>query len=210
MKITVKHNGKVMAIESADPAAGVPDTTQGAGPDLIKLQDDAKKDPKDPQAEFDATVPETQTPVETDDKAEPASTKANESALAGFLGKLSPAQKKELAGILAKESADAEGGEEPAPAAEPVTEPEAPAAEPTTDGDEGVGEVTQADGATVVEVNGVTITVTDDNSAAEPEAPAAEPTSPEATTDSTDPIAAEPAAAQSLESFFANLDLKNL
>ena len=56
MKITVKHNGKVMAIESADPAAGVPDTTQGAGPDLIKLQDDAKKDPKDPQAEFDANA----------------------------------------------------------------------------------------------------------------------------------------------------------
>ena len=58
-KITIKHNGKVISLESADPAAGVPDTTQGAGPDLIQLQDDAKKEPTDPQAEFDAAVPAT-------------------------------------------------------------------------------------------------------------------------------------------------------
>ena len=208
-KITIKHNGKVISLESADPAAGVPDTTQGAGPDLIQLQDDAKKEPTDPQAEFDAAVPATQSATETDDKPEEAGEKANES-IAAFVKTLTPAQKKMFAGICSKESDEPEV---PATPAEPAA-PEAPAAD-----EGGVGEVTQTANETVVEANGLTITISDD-AAAEPAAPAAEPEEPApapaadpepaASTDSADPNGDAAGAETSMESIFANLSLRDL
>ena len=208
-KITIKHNGKVISLESADPAAGVPDTTQGAGPDLIQLQDDAKKEPTDPQAEFDAAVPATQSATETDDKPEEAGEKANES-IAAFVKTLTPAQKKMFAGICSKES------DEPEVPATPA-EPEEPA--PAAD-EGGVGEVTQTANETVVEANGLTITISDDAAAAEPAAPAAEPEEPApapaadpepaASTDSADPNGDAAGAETSMESIFANLNLRDL
>lgn len=206
-KITIKHNGKVISLESADPAAGVPDTTQGAGPDLIQLQDDAKKEPTDPQAEFDAAVPATQSATETDDKPEEAGEKANES-IAAFVKTLTPAQKKMFAGICSKESDEPEV---PATPAEPAA-PEAPAAD-----EGGVGEVTQTANETVVEANGLTITIADD-AAAEPAAPAAEPEEPApaadpepaASTDSADPNGDAAGAETSMESIFSNLNLRDL
>lgn len=208
-KITIKHNGKVISLESADPAAGVPDTTQGAGPDLIQLQDDAKKEPTDPQAEFDAAVPATQSATETDDKPEEAGEKANES-IAAFVKTLTPAQKKMFAGICSKESDEPEV---PATPAEPAA-PEAPAAD-----EGGVGEVTQTANETVVEANGLTITISDD-AAAEPAAPAAEPEEPApapaadpepaASTDSADPNGDAASAETSMESIFNNLNLRDL
>lgn len=205
-KITIKHNGKVISLESADPAAGVPDTTQGAGPDLIQLQDDAKKEPTDPQAEFDAAVPATQSATETDDKPEEAGEKANES-IAAFVKTLTPAQKKMFAGICSKESDEPEV---PATPAEPAA-PDAPA---TDEG--GVGEVTQTANETVVEANGLTITIADDAPAADPEpaapdvpAPAADP-EPAASTDSADPNGDAAGAETSMESIFNNLNLRDL
>jgi len=206
-KITIKHNGKVISLESSDPAAGVPDTTQGAGPDLIQLQDDAKKEPTDPQAEFDAAVPATQSATETDDKPEEAGEKANES-IAAFVKTLTPAQKKMFAGICSKESDEPEV---PATPAEPAA-PDAPA---TDEG--GVGEVTQTANETVVEANGLTITIADDTAAAEPAepaapdapAPAADP-EPAASTDSADPNGDAAGAETSMESIFANLNLRDL
>jgi len=222
MKITVKQNGKAISIESADPAAGVPDVTQGAGPDLLKLQDNAQKAPTDPQAEFDATKPATQTATEKTDKPEEAGEKANESAMAGFIKGLTPAQKKQLAGILSKESD--EPTDPAAAATEPAT-PETPAAPETEPAaDDGVGEVTQNPGETVIEANGLTITVTDDAAGASPEtepAPAGDPepdSTAAETTDSADPNAAPAAGAATgtesagatLDDFFANLNLANL
>lgn len=208
-KITIKHNGKVISLESADPAAGVPDTTQGAGPDLVQLQDDAKKEPTDPQAEFDAAVPATQSATETDDKPEEAGEKANES-IAAFVKTLTPAQKKMFAGICSKESDEPEV---PATPAEPAA-PEAPAAD-----EGGVGEVTQTANETVVEANGLTITISDD-AAAEPAAPAADPEEPApapaadpepaASTDSADPNGDAAGAETSMESIFNNLNLRDL
>ena len=228
-KITIKHNGKVISLESSDAAAGVPDTTDGAGPALPKLEDDIQKNPSDPQAEFDAANPATQTATEKDDKPEEAGKKANESMMAGFLKSLNGAQKKQLAAILSRESDDPDAGA----ATEPVT-PAEPVAPTSTVGEEdngeGVGEVTQTANETVVEANGLTITISDDASAA-PEAPAEPATE---ATDSADPNAAAPAAgtegacakgkgsgctegsepapagSTSLESFFANLNLANL
>lgn len=219
-KITIKHNGKVISLESSDAAAGVPDTTDGAGPALPKLEDDIQKNPSDPQAEFDAANPATQTATEKDDKPEEAGKKANESMMAGFLKSLNGAQKKQLAAILSRESDDPDAGA----ATEPVTpaEPAAPEASVDEDNGEGVGEVTQTANETVVEANGLTITISDDASAA-PEAPAEPATE---ATDSADPNAAvpvagtegacakgsepAPAGSTSLESFFANLNLANL
>lgn len=227
-KITIKHNGKVISLESSDAAAGVPDTTDGAGPALPKLEDDIQKNPSDPQAEFDAANPATQTATEKDDKPEEAGKKANESIMAGFLKSLNGAQKKQLAAILSRESDDPDAGA----ATEPVTPAEPAAPTPTVDEDngEGVGEVTQTANETVVEANGLTITISDDASAA-PEAPVEPATE---ATDSADPNAAAPVAgtegacakgkgsgctegsepapagSTSLESFFANLNLANL
>lgn len=228
-KITIKHNGKVISLESSDAAAGVPDTTDGAGPALPKLEDDIQKNPSDPQAEFDAANPATQTATEKDDKPEEAGKKANESMMAGFLKSLNGAQKKQLAAILSRESDDPDAGA----ATEPVTPAEPAAPTPTVDEEdngEGVGEVTQTANETVVEANGLTITISDDASAA-PEAPVEPATE---ATDSADPNAAAPAAgtegacakgkgsgctegsepapagSTSLESFFANLNLANL
>ena len=97
--------------------------------------------------------------------------------MAGFLKSLNGAQKKQLAAILSRESDDPDAGA----ATEPVT-PAEPVAPTSTVGEEdngeGVGEVTQTANETVVEANGLTITISDDASAA-PEAPATEPAAEE-------------------------------
>ena len=72
-KITITAGKKVISIESDD--AGVPDVTKDAGPDLLKLQNDAMAAPNEENAEFNAAQPDSQ--VESEDKPQEAET-ANE------------------------------------------------------------------------------------------------------------------------------------
>jgi hypothetical protein len=204
-KIIIKNKDKVIAVESSDPAAGVPDVTDGAGPNLIELQDDAKKAPTDPQAEFDAAQPATQSQTEHDDKPEEAGEKANEAALISALAALPADQKKRIFAAVSKESDD------PAPSADPAPDPAPADPEPAPAGDDvGVGEVTENPNETVIEANGLTITISDDSAAADPApdpAPADPDDTPENSTDNADPDAE---ADKSLESFWKNMDLKKL
>lgn len=213
MKINITKNGQTISLES--DSAGVPDVTEGAGPDLIQLQEDAKKNPSDPNAEFDSNVPSTQSETEHDDKPEEAE-KANEAMFLGRLfAKATPKEKVALAAVLAREAAEpdaanpAAGAEDdepetPAPEATPAAEPEA-----TPAPEENPAEVTQTPDATVVEVDGVKIEISNDtddagdDSAAPAPAPEAEPE-----TSTEEEPAADPN--QSIESLFANLDLQDL
>jgi len=205
MKINITKNGQTISVES--DSAGVPDVTNGAGPDLLELQEEAKKSPSDPNAEFNADDPSTQSETEHDDKPEQAQ-KANEAfRLVGSMVKKNPALIKKLFGQESDEpDNETDTATEPAAtdtadtATEPATETE------TTDNN---AEVTQTSDATVVEVDGVKIEITnDDNVESEPaaEEPPVE-TEPETSTEG-DGEAANPD--QSLESLFANFNLDNL
>ena len=219
MKINITRNGKTFSIESED-AAGVPDVTQNAGPDIMKLADDAQKPASDDESEFDSNAaPAVQTKAEADDKTESVEEKASEAyGIAALLKKTNPKVLAKVKSILlSEESADKTCEEDSTtvttttetPAEEPAA-PEAPA-------EEGVGEVTQADGSTVIEANGLTITIENDDSAAPADTPAEEPAAPEAPAP-VDTPAEEPAksedcgdpAQNSIESFFANLNLNDL
>lgn len=204
MKINITKNGQTISVES--DSAGVPDVTQGAGPDLIELQDDAKKNPSDPNAEFNADDPSTQAQAEHDDTPEQAQ-KANEAfRLVAGMVKKDPTLVKKLFGQESDEPDNTPPAADPAPA-EPETEP---AADPAPAEDNNA-EVTQTSDATVVEVDGVKIEITNDDAPAAEE-PAADPdpapAEPETSTEGDDGTAADPNA--SLESLFANFDLTKL
>lgn len=207
MKINITKNGQTISVES--DSAGVPDVTQGAGPDLLELQDDAKKNPSDPNAEFNADDPSTQAQAEHDDTPEQAQ-KANEAfrLVAGMVKKDPALVKKLFAAQESDEPDNTPPAADPAPA-EPATEPTEPA-EPAPAEDNNA-EVTQTSDATVVEVDGVKIEITNDDAPAAEE-PAADPdpapAEPETSTEGDDGAAADPNA--SLESLFANFDLSKL
>lgn len=209
MKINITKNGQTISVES--DSAGVPDVTQGAGPDLLELQDDAKKNPSDPNAEFNADDPSTQAQAEHDDTPEQAQ-KANEAfrLVAGMVKKDPTLVKKLFAAQESDEPDNTPPAADPAPA-EPATEPTEPA-DPAPAEDNNA-EVTQTSDATVVEVDGVKIEITNDDApAAAAEEPAADPdpapAEPETSTEGDDGAAADPNA--SLESLFANFDLTKL
>lgn len=208
MKINITKNGQTISVES--DSAGVPDVTQGAGPDLLELQDDAKKNPSDPNAEFNADDPSTQAQAEHDDTPEQAQ-KANEAfrLVAGMVKKDPTLVKKLFAAQESDEPDNTPPAADPAPA-EPATEPTEPA-DPAPAEDNNA-EVTQTSDATVVEVDGVKIEITNDDAPAAAEEPAADPdpapAEPETSTEGDDGAAADPNA--SLESLFANFDLTKL
>lgn len=211
MKINITRNGKTFSIESED-AAGVPDVTEDAGPNLMTLTEDAQKPASDKEAEFDSNVPATQAQTEEDDKTESVEEKAAEAyGIAALLKKTDPKVLAKVKKILtSKESEDnCEGNECPTPAPAPAPIPE------NSNTDEGVGEVTQSDGATTIQANGLTITIEDDVSKAPvEETPAEEPSVPETpaepdkSEDCGDP--SQGPAQSSIESFFANLNLNDL
>lgn len=194
MKIKIRQGKKVISLEADD--AGVPDTTKDAGADVLELNDDAQLPGSDENAEFDAADTTTFSAVENDDKAEHADSRANEAVNALF---------NQIFGI---ESAAPAPAPNPTPAQKTQSlEDDVPAAETET----GAGEVTERPGVTEVDLgNGTVITidstgedsdgVVDD---AEPEAPAEPGESPENPAQSVD-------GDTSLESFWANLDLKSL
>lgn len=225
MKINITQNGKTISVESADANASVPDTTTDAGPDLMALQDDAMKPGSDKEAEFDADDPATQTKTEADDTTEEAE-KANEAViLAKYLKSASGRN------ALRKALKSVEDGEDPASATdtpttptdagtEPAADP-APAADDTTTTSSDVGEVTQTDDEIVIDAgNGVQITVTNDEATASDDTPTDSPAADSGEcgdagagvpgAESSDAPAADPNADQSLESFFANLNLNDL
>lgn len=216
MKINITKNGQTISVES--DSAGVPDVTQGAGPDLLELQDDAKKNPSDPNAEFNADDPSTQAQAEHDDTPEQAQ-KANEAfRLVAGMVKKDPSLVKKLFGQESDEPDNTPPAADPAPAepaepAEPATEPATEPAEPAdpAPAEDNNAEVTQTSDATVVEVDGVKIEITNDAAPATEE-PAADPdpapAEPETSTEGDDGAAADPNA--SLESLFANFDLTKL
>ena len=73
--IKIASGNQVISIESDN--TGVPDVTEGTGPDMIKLQDDAMAAPNAENAEFNSAEPDS--PVESQDKPQEVE-KANESA----------------------------------------------------------------------------------------------------------------------------------
>lgn len=224
MKINITQNGKTISVESADANASVPDTTTDAGPDLMALQEDAKKEGSDSEAEFDADNPATQTKTEADDTTEEAE-KANEAViLAKYLKSASGRN------ALRKALKSVEDGEDPAAATDTPTTPTDAGSEPTDPAPAGddastttsdVGEVTQTDDEIVIDAgNGVQITVTNDE-VAEDNDPVSSPAEDGAEcgdatgagvpgAEGADAPAADPNADQSLESFFANLNLNDL
>ncbi len=193
MKIKIRQGKKVISLESDD--AGVPDTTVDAGADVLELNDSAQLPGSDANAEFDAADSDTFSAVEDDDSTEHADGRANEAVNALF---------NQIFGV---ESAGSQMISTPNPNM---------AAEDDGVGDEagaeaGAGEVTERPGVTEVDLgNGTVITIdstgdeTAGNEAAEatPEEPGEGPSDPAQSADA--------GAETSLESFWANLDLKSL
>ena len=189
MKIKIKQGKKVISLEADD--AGVPDTTKDAGADVLELNDDAQLPGSDDNAEFDAADTATFSAVESDDHVEHADSRANEAVNALF---------NQIFGI-----------ESAAPV--PNSKPQAQSLEdddPAPDTESGAGEVTERPGVTEVDLgNGTVITIDstgeDDSSSdvgsdSAPEEPGEGPENPAQSTDGD----------TSLESFWANLDLKSL
>ncbi len=195
--IKIQSGKQVISIESDD--AGVPDVTEGTGPNLLDLQDDAMANPNEENAEFDAAIDDSA--VESEDKPQSVEEVAAES----FFGA--------LFGLEDGEEAAVTGGEEPAPEQSdtPVTPDETPA-EDAGDGEgDGAGEVTESDGVTTIDTGDTVITISNSDETPAAEEPAAEETPAEETPaeTSTEEAPAEPEqnTDQAIESFFTNLGL---
>ena len=141
-RINIKSGNGFISIESDD--AGVPDVTEGTGPDIIELQDDAMAEPGEENSEFDASIDDSE--VEEEDKME-AVEKANESFFDGIFG----LEDGEVAAI----TDDGDG-------ATSDTDEVVTSEEPDGDSDdgEGAGEVSEGDGTTTVDTGDVVITIT--------------------------------------------------
>lgn len=203
--IKIKTGNQVISIES--DSAGVPDVTEGTGPDLMQLQDDAMASPNEANAEFNAAIDDSA--AEKEDNTE-AVEKANESFFDAIFGIRKPAKKAAAKrgpvstfdaifgledGNMADPTQGVEDGEEPtseeppAPAGDEGTS-ETPTEAPAEGGDDGAGagDVTEGDGVTTIDTGDTVITITSsDNAEAGSDAPAAEPPatseSPETSTD---------------------------
>ena len=155
--IKIQSGKQIISIESDD--AGVPDVTEGTGPDLIKLQEDNVAPQSADNAEFDAAKPDSA--VEKEDATTQAVEKANESFFNAIFG-------------LEDGEEATVGGEEPAVTETPETSDNAPAAasepEPAAEepSNEGAGEVTEGDGVTTIDAGDVVITISNSEKEAEP------------------------------------------
>lgn len=222
-------NGMVISLESDD--AGVPDTTAGAGPSILDLEDDAQLDPNDANAEFDAA--ETESAAEKEDTPQSAQN-GNESwfdAVFGIESKRPTTKKKKKKASMSVEDLEdiafeslvddgedddadegaADDGATDAAADADVGAPD-DGGDVGTDGEgEGAGEVTEGDNVTTVSLpDGATITITGAAGSA-PAAPVANDGGEDPSVGSGDAEGecGDPAANNNagLESFFQNLGL---
>ena len=194
--IKIQSGKQVISIESDD--AGVPDVTEGTGPNLLDLQDDAMASPNEENAEFNAAIDDST--VESEDKPQSVEEVAAES----FFDALFGLEDGEEAAVT---------GDEPAPEQSdtPVTPDETPA-EDAGDGEgDGAGEVTEGDGVTTIDTGDTVITISNSDETPAAEEPAAGETAAEETPaeTSTEEAPAEPEqnTDQAIESFFHNLGL---
>lgn len=144
-RIKINSGNRVISIESDD--AGVPDVTEGTGPDIIELQDDAMAEPGEENSEFDASIDDSE--VEEEDKME-AVEKANESFFDGIFG----LEDGEVAAI----TDDSDGATSDTD--EVVTSEETDDSDDGESAGEGAGEVSEGDGTTTVDTGDVVITIT--------------------------------------------------
>lgn len=195
-------NGMVISLESDD--AGVPDTTDGAGPSILDLEDDAQLDPNDANAEFDAA--ETQSEAEKEDTPQSAQN-GNESWFDAIFGTESDDASMDNGDAGAEDDDPAAVGEDDAGDADATPDVATPADDA---GGEGAGEVTEGDNVTTVSLpDGATITITG-AAGSSPAAPVADAGEDPAVGDGdADGECGDPAAANNagLESFFDNLGL---
>lgn len=201
-KINIKSGNRVISIESDD--AGVPDVTEGTGPDLIELQDDAMAEPGEENAEFDAAGDDSA--VEEEDKTE-AVEKANESFFNAIFG-LEDGEEAAITDDGDGTTSDTD---------EVVTTDEGETTE-TADEGEGAGEVSEGDGTTTIDTGDTVITITNTDDEGEEEVAEEETETPDeeapAAEEETPAEGAEGANAetegdvdQAIESFFSNFGL---
>ena len=159
-RIKINSGNRVISIESDD--AGVPDVTEGTGPDIIELQDDAMAEPGEENSEFDASIDDSE--VEEEDKME-AVEKANESFFDGIFGlgkKSVKSNESFFDGIFGLEDGEVAAITDDGDGATSDTDEVVTSEE--TDGDsddgEGAGEVSEGDGTTTVDTGDVVITIT--------------------------------------------------
>lgn len=203
--IKITSGNQVISIESDD--AGVPDVTQGTGPDMLELQDDAMANPNETNAEFDASIDDSQ--VESEDHTE-AVEKANESFFDAIFG-MEDGDEASITGEGDGETSDAEPvvtGDDDAAGSEE------PAAEEGGETGEGAGEVSESDGVTTIDTGDTVITISNNDNGAPAEEPATEETPAEGAEDGEPNMPAEgaegadaAASEQAIESFFENLGL---
>lgn len=201
--IKIQSGKQVISIESDD--AGVPDVTEGTGPDLMELQDDAMAEPNEANAEFNAAIDDSA--VESEDKPQSVEEVASESFFNSIFG------------LEDGEEAAVTGGDEPEQSDNPVTPEETTPEETTTtdeggEGDgEGAGDVTEGDGVTTIDTGDTVITIsssddTGDDAPAAEETPApAEETPAPAETSAEENADPEQNTDQAIESFFRNMGL---
>ena len=224
-RIKIKSGNRVISIESDD--AGVPDVTEGTGPDMIELQDDAMAEPGEENAEFNAAIDDSA--VEEEDKTE-AVEKANESFFDGIFGfgKKSTDKKNSTEsffdGIFGLEDGEEaaitdDGDGTTSDTDEVVTSDDSSSDEVVTDDSdgsdgEGAGEVSEGDGTTTIDTGDTVITITNSDSGDEDddagddvgdEGDDSDETDSEAGGESADPD--EMDNDQAIESFFQNLGL---
>lgn len=220
-KIKINSGNRVISIESDD--AGVPDVTEGTGPDMIELQDDAMAEPGEENAEFNAA--EDDSAVEEEDKTE-AVEKANESFFNSIFGIENNSRKNSsesfFDGIFGFEDGEEatitdDGDGATSDTDEVVTSDDDDTSEDVSDDSdgsdgEGAGEVSEGDGTTTIDTGDTVITITNSDSGDEGDDVGDEgdvsdvtDSEPEAGEESADPD--EMNNDQAIESFFQNLGL---
>ena len=222
-KINIKSGNRIISIESDD--AGVPDVTEGTGPDMIELQDDAMAEPGEENAEFNAAIDDSA--VEEEDKTE-AVEKANESFFDGIFGFGKKSTKKNSTESFFDGIFGLEDGEEAAitddgdgttsDTDEVVTSDDSSSDEVVTDDSEGegAGEISEGDGTTTIDTGDTVITITntddsddgdtnDDEVVTDSDDEPSTSTTPEAGEENANPD--EMNNDQAIESFFQNLGL---
>ena len=197
--IKIQSGSHIISIESDD--AGVPD----AGPDLLKLHEDAMAAPNEENAEFNAAIDDS--PVESEDKTQDVD-KANESFFNVFFG----LEDGEEATVT-----DGEQSDTPTTPDETTTAPDestttSDVSEDTSSDGDGAGEITESDGVTTIDTGDTVITISNTNDS-EPNETETTTTETETTTETQPNEGGESSTPdqqntdQAIESFFANLDL---
>lgn len=216
-RIKINSGNRIISIESDD--AGVPDVTEGTGPDIIELQDDAMAEPGEENAEFDAAIDDSA--VEEEDEME-AVEKANESFFNGIFGfgnSRRSSTESFFDGIFGLEDGEEaaitdDGDGATSDTDEVVTADDDDTSEEVSDDSdgEGAGEVSEGDGTTTIDTGDTVITITNsdgddagDDVGDEDDVSDDTDYEPEAGEESADPDEME--NDQAIESFFQNLGL---